>query len=209
MDAAAATVSPARVRQCPDPATSGGPGASTEEARGLSADERAAWLGLLAVVELLPGVLDSQLRRELDLTHFDYHVLTTLAEAAEQGLPMTLLAHHTNASLTRLSHSVTRMEDRRLVERTPSPVDRRVTTARLTSTGRDAVLGATPGHVDIVRRHVLDALTPSQVTQLRCIGEALRQRLGRARHGHPLHDGSHRGSRRPNDPATSLHRPLP
>ena len=105
-DAAAAPVSPARVRQCPDPATSGGPAAATRQARGLSADERAAWLGLLAVVELLPGVLDSQLRRELDLTHFDYHVLTTLAEAAEQTLPMTLLAHHTNASLTRLSHSV-------------------------------------------------------------------------------------------------------
>ena len=152
------------------------------EATGLSADERAAWLGLLAVVELLPGVLDSHLRRELDLTHFDYHVLATLADAADHSLPMTVLAHRTNASLTRLSHAVRRMEDRGLVVRSPSPEDGRVTNARLTAAGEDLVIGATPGHVDTVRRHVLDALTPSQVKQLRCIGEVLRPRLASARH---------------------------
>lgn len=160
-----------------------------EELRGLSADERAAWLGLLAVVELLPGVLDAQLRRELDLTHFDYHVLATLAEAVDHSLPMTDLAHRTNASLTRLSHAVSRLEDRGLVERSPSPLDGRVTNARLTALGGDVVIVATPGHLDTVRRLVLDPLTSSQVKQLRHIGEALRLQLARARqrtrpHGH-------------------------
>ena len=145
--------------------------------RSLTTDERAAWNALVAVVELLPGVLDSQLRHTMDLTHFDYQVLATLEETAEHRLPMTALADRTNATLTRLSHAVRRMQDRGLVHRSRSPQDGRVTIARLTAAGHAAVVGATPGHVDTVRRHVLDGLTPSQVTQLRGIGDALRLRL--------------------------------
>jgi len=45
----------------------------------LDADERAAWLRLAAVVELLPGALDTQLRRDSGLTHFEYFVLAMLS----------------------------------------------------------------------------------------------------------------------------------
>ena len=147
--------------------------------RTLTTEERAAWVALVAVVELLPGVLDTQLRQAVDLTHFDYQVLATLEESAEHSLPMTALASCTNATLTRLSHAVRRMQERGLVHRSSSPEDGRVTIARLTAAGRDAVVGATPGHVDTVRRHVLDALTPSQVRQLGHIGDALGIRLRR------------------------------
>jgi DNA-binding MarR family transcriptional regulator len=145
--------------------------------RTLTTEERAAWVALVAVVELLPGVLDTQLRQAVDLTHFDYQVLAALAETTDPGLPMTALAACTNATLTRLSHAVRRMEDRGLVHRSSSVQDGRVTIARLTAAGRDAVAVATPGHVDTVRRQVLDALTPSQVAQLHGIGDALRLRL--------------------------------
>ena len=123
-------------------------------------DERAAWLRLVAVVELLPGVLDSQLRRDAGLTHFEYFVLAMLSEAPERTLRMTSLAQRTNATLPRLSHVVRRLEDRGLVERFPCPEDGRATNARLTDAGWDAVVAAAPGHVDTVRRHVLDPLTP-------------------------------------------------
>ena len=76
----------------------------------LSEDERAAWLRLIAVVELLPGVLDSQLRADAGLTHFEYFVLAMLSEAPERTLRMTSLAQRTNATLPRLSHVVTRLE---------------------------------------------------------------------------------------------------
>ena len=51
------------------------------ENRWLTDDERVAWVRLAAVVELLPGVLDSQLRRDADLSHFEYFVLAMLSEA--------------------------------------------------------------------------------------------------------------------------------
>ena len=164
-------------RPIPETASSRSP--EREDARWLSADEHAAWTGLLAVVELLPGVLDAQLRQDADLTHFDYQVLATLADSAGHSLAMTALAVRTNATLTRLSHAVRRLEQRGLVRRSPSGEDGRVTRARLTPAGREAVVRATPGHVDAVRRHVLDALTPAQVTQLRHISDALRVPLRR------------------------------
>ena len=105
------------------------------ETEWLSEDERAAWLRLVAVVELLPGVLDSQLRADSGLTHFEYFVLAMLSEAPERTLRMTSLAQRTNATLPRLSHVVSRLEGRGLVERFPCPEDGRATNARLTAAG--------------------------------------------------------------------------
>jgi DNA-binding MarR family transcriptional regulator len=139
----------------------------------LSEEERAAWLRLVAVVELLPGVLDAQLRADSGLTHFEYLVLAMLSEAPERTLRMTRLAQRTNATLPRLSHVVRRLEDRGLVDRVACPEDGRATNARLTNTGRKALVAAAPGHVGAVRRHVLDPLTREQVEQLRDIADAL------------------------------------
>jgi DNA-binding MarR family transcriptional regulator len=139
--------------------------------------EREAWLRLIGVVELLPGALDAQLRRDAGLTHFEYYVLAMLSEAPERTLRMTALAQRTNATLPRLSHVVRRLEDRGLVERFPCPQDGRATNARLTGMGWDAVVAAAPGHVSTVRRNVLDPLTDEQVVQLREIADALLTRL--------------------------------
>ncbi len=104
---------------------------------GLDDDELAAWVRLAAVLELLPAVLDSQLRRDAELTHFDYYALAMLSEAPQRTLRMTSLAAQTNATLPRLSHVVRRLEDRGLVERFPCPQDARATNVRLTAEGWD------------------------------------------------------------------------
>src|SRR3954447_6016323 len=135
----------------------------------LTEDERAAWLRLIAVVELLPGILDAQLRADAGLTHFEYFVLAMLSEAPERTLRMTSLAQRTNATLPRLSHVVSRLESRDLVERFPCPEDGRATNARLSPDGWNAIAAAAPGHVDNVRHHVLDPLTGTQLKQLRRI----------------------------------------
>ena len=147
------------------------------DTRWLTKEEAAAWVRVVAVLELLPGALDSQLRRDAGLTNFEYYVLAMLSEAEHRTLRMTALAAQTNATLPRLSHVIRRLEERGLVERFPCPEDRRATNARLTPAGWDAVVDAAPGHVDTVRRHVLDPLTPSQVGQLTRIGDALLSRL--------------------------------
>jgi DNA-binding MarR family transcriptional regulator len=141
--------------------------------RWLDDDEMAAWIRLAAVLELLPGVLDSQLRRDAGLTHFEYFVLAMLSEAPERTLRMTALAARTNATLPRLSHVIRRLEERGLVERFPCPQDGRATNARLTGAGWDKVVATAPGHVDTVRAHVIDPLTREQVHQLAQIAGAI------------------------------------
>ncbi len=136
-----------------------------------------AWIRLAAVLQLLPGVLDAQLRRDAELTHFEYYALAMLSEAPGRTLRMTELARQTNATLPRLSHVVTRLEGRGLVERFPCPEDRRATNARLTEAGRAQVRQAAPGHVATVRHHVIDALSNDQIEQLVDIGDAILARL--------------------------------
>jgi DNA-binding MarR family transcriptional regulator len=146
-------------------------------ARWLTAEQLRAWIRLEAVVELMPAVLDSQLQRDAQLTHFEYIVLAKLSETDGRVLRMTALAATTNSSLPRLSHVVSRLEARGFVERLPCPGDRRATNAHLTDAGFEKVVATAPGHVENVREHVIDALTPEQVAQLDTIMEALLQRI--------------------------------
>jgi len=145
--------------------------------RWLDDDEIAAWVRFIAVVERLPAALDSQLRRDEELTHFEYFVMAMLSEAPELTLRMSRLAARTNATLPRLSHVVSRMEARGLVERSPCPGDRRASNVRLTETGHAAIVAAAPGHVQTVRQLVIDALTPEQIGQLADISSAILGRL--------------------------------
>lgn len=146
-------------------------------ARWLNEPELETWTRFIAVVELLPGVLDAQLRRDSGLTHFEYMVMAMLSEAPNSTLRMSRLAARTNATLARLSHVVTRLERRGLVQRTACTDDRRATDARLTADGRSAIEAAAPGHVATVRRAVIDALTPDQVDELGAISAAVLARI--------------------------------
>jgi len=147
------------------------------ETRWLTPAELRAWLGLVAVAELLPAQLDSQLQHDAGLTHFEYQVLAMLSEAADRTLRMSDLARRTNATLPRLSHVVRRLEGRGLVERAPCADDRRATNAHLTDAGWDLVVRTAPGHVATARELVLDALTPEQVGRLEDLTRTMLQRL--------------------------------
>jgi DNA-binding MarR family transcriptional regulator len=147
------------------------------EVRWLKEEERAAWLRLGAVLELLPAALDAQLNRDESLTLFEYFCLAMLSEAPERTLRMTALAARTNASLPRLSRVITGLERSGLVVREPCPSDRRATNAVLTPAGWDKIVQAAPGHVTAVRELVLDPLTPTQLAQLARICERLLTRL--------------------------------
>jgi len=140
------------------------------EPQWLSADERASWLALTAVLIKLPYALDVQLRRDAGISGFEYQVLAGLSEAPDRSLRMSQLAVLANGSLSRLSHVVNRLEKRGWVRRTPDPQDARFTLATLTSEGWEKVVATAPGHVEAVRRYIFDALTEEQAKQLKDIG---------------------------------------
>ncbi len=134
--------------------------------RWLNDDELQAWLRLAGVMLKLGPALDSQLQRDSDMTHFDYLCLAMLSESDDHTLRMSELAGRVNASLSRLSHVVTKLEGRGWVCRRPSPESRRVTLVALTEPGWQVLVEAAPGHVETVRDLVFDDLTRSDVRAL-------------------------------------------
>ncbi|MBB1494670.1 MarR family transcriptional regulator [Propioniciclava sp. MC1595] len=148
-----------------------------DDVRWLTDDEIDTWLKFRAVVELYPGLLDAQLRRDAQLTHMEYQVLAMLSEVPDRTLRMTALAARTNGSLTRMSHVVTRLEQRGIVARSACALDGRATNVTLTDAGHDALVAAAPGHVTQVRESFLDALSPAQLGQLDAICDAILDRI--------------------------------
>ena len=61
---------------------------------------------------------------------------------------------------------ITRLEAAGLVQRRPCPDDGRAINVTLTEQGWEKVVQAAPGHVETVRRNVLDVLNPQQVSEL-------------------------------------------
>jgi DNA-binding MarR family transcriptional regulator len=148
--------------------------------RWLDDDELRAWLKLAGVMLKLGPALDSQLQRDSELTHFDYLCLAMLSEAEDRTLRMSELAHRVNASLSRLSHVVKKLETRGWIIRFPCPESRRVTMARLTDPGWDVLVDAAPGHVETVRSLVFDGLSGEDVAALERIAGQVVERIDAA-----------------------------
>ena len=133
--------------------------------RWLDEDEQATWRAFLATSELLYAALDRQLQRDAGMAHGTYVVLAMLSEAPGRSLRMTELARLANSTPSRLSHAIARMEERGWVRRDRSDQDGRGTVAVVTDAGWDLLVRTAPGHVEAVRQHLFDRLTPEQVKQ--------------------------------------------
>ena len=134
--------------------------------RWLSEDEQQAWRATVHLSQMLLRQLDRDLT-EYGLSGHDYEILVELSEAPEHRMRMTDLADATSQSRSRLSHQITRMEKRSLVRRDECEGDKRGTFAVLTSGGMAAIERSAPSHVENVRRHFVDRLTPRQLEEIR------------------------------------------
>ena len=141
--------------------------------RWLDEEQQRTWRAFLAAVAQLQTGLDAQLQAEAGMPHAYYELLVRLSEAPDRTLRMSALADAASVSRSRLSHAVAQLEQRGWVRRQPCPEDRRGQLAALTDEGFGALAEAAPGHVEAVRRLLVDRLTPEQMRQLRRISEAL------------------------------------
>jgi DNA-binding MarR family transcriptional regulator len=132
----------------------------------LTAAELDSWLSVVRLMIWLPWSIDQQLQRDSNLRMVEYQVLAMLSESPQRTMRMSSLAEVTNASLSRLSHLVQRLERRGLVRRESDPTDGRFTNAILTREGFERLVEAAPRHVAYVRSLVIDALTPEQLRRL-------------------------------------------
>ncbi|HEU5270702.1 MAG TPA: MarR family transcriptional regulator [Jatrophihabitans sp.] len=141
--------------------------------RWLSPEEQAAWRSFIEGSRALVDALDRQLQVDSALPHAYFEVLVPLSEAPDRALRMSELAEQTRSSRSRLSHAVSRLEERGWVRRMDCPTDKRGQVAILTDQGMDVLQAAAPGHVAAVRKYLIDRLTPEQVKMLGEIGDVM------------------------------------
>lgn len=133
--------------------------------RWLSDDEQASWRAWIAASLLLPDRLSRDLQEQAGISLPDYEILVYLSEAPEWRLRMSELADRTLSSRSRLSHQVDRLTDAGLVDRQPCSDDRRGSFAVLTPAGWDFLVRTAPVHVESVREHLVDVLTPEEFAE--------------------------------------------
>ena len=124
------------------------------------------WMNFSALLIVLPGELDSEMQRLAGMTQFEYTVMAGLSEAPGRTMRISTLAQLSRGSISRMSHLIKRLEKRGWIRREPDRCDGRYTNAILTDDGYAKVVETAPGQLDLVRRLVVDALTPAQLSRL-------------------------------------------
>jgi DNA-binding MarR family transcriptional regulator len=134
--------------------------------RWLDDGQQRDWRAWIAASTLLPDRLNRDLQEEQGLSLAEYEILVRLSEQPDGRIRMSELADRTLASRSRVSHQIARMEQAGLVERVRCLEDGRGFYAVMTPEGRRTLERAAPGHVDSVRRTLVDALTPEEFATL-------------------------------------------
>lgn len=128
------------------------------QTRPLTTDEEAVWRALARVVIVLPRLIDAELLRRENLTLSEYMVLMVLSESPDRSRRMSDMVAAIPISPSGLTRLIERLERQGMVARKKASGDARGQVAELTDAGLDRLGKAWPGHLDDVRRIVLDKL---------------------------------------------------
>lgn len=132
----------------------------------LDDDQQLAWRRYLDGTTRFVDALGRFHEQELPLSLSEYELLVRLSESPGRTSRMSTLADGLALSRSRLTHTVTRMEARGLVERLAVAGDRRGVNCVMTDAGFAALEAAAPGHVGAVRRLLVDALDADELQAL-------------------------------------------
>jgi DNA-binding MarR family transcriptional regulator len=138
----------------------------TSDTAWLTEQEEHLWRTWVVLNAELNAALQRQMQAEAGLSMSDYEVLVHLTDAPQGRIRVTELAALLQWERSRVSHHVTRMERRGLVERVECADDARGAFVAITAAGRSANAHAAPGHVRAVRQLVFDVLDADEVVEL-------------------------------------------
>jgi DNA-binding MarR family transcriptional regulator len=136
------------------------------EVRWLDENERRAWRSLQIMQARLTALLAHDLSAHSDLSYQDYVVLVALTDQPAGQMRLFQLGNALGWEKSRMSHQVSRMVERGLVEKSRCGSDRRGAFVAVTDAGLREIGAAAPSHLEAVRRLFVDRLTPSQLASV-------------------------------------------
>lgn len=135
------------------------------------------YFALMEVSSLLAHAVEQHLRNDGDLSYVQFQILARLNDSPTGQHRMTDLADGVVYSRSGLTYQAGLLEKAGLITRTPSPDDERSTTVTITDAGRALVAQVMPGHVDVVRRLLLDPLTHQDLSTLSAVLTQVRDHM--------------------------------
>jgi len=145
--------------------------------RRLTRQQQRAWLAYMRVQLRLSYEMNRQLQNDSDLSLADYDVLNALRYSPDGAMQISALAARISWERSRLSHQARRMSARGLVTCDVLASDRRATEVRLTDQGWQAIIDASEGHIQLVRRLFFGGLAPDHLAAVTEALEAVYQNL--------------------------------
>lgn len=145
----------------------------------VDAAEWALWDRFGTMHATLARELDRRLQRDAGISQGDYGVMLTLFRAPDHRLRPGVLGERIGWEKSRMSHQLTRMAGRGLVERIECDTDGRGSFVVLTRAGRRALLSAMRGHATSIRTLFLDELEPEEKQILADASARVLERLRR------------------------------
>ena len=127
----------------------------------LSPRELRVWHAFLLMGEDVLGRVGRDIAKATGLSGPEFGVLSRLAAIGKGEMRQQELARVMTWDKSRLSHQLTRMQQRGLIERCYA--GRNSVLVVLTKLGREKLESARPVHAESVRRNLLSRLTPEQV----------------------------------------------
>jgi DNA-binding MarR family transcriptional regulator len=145
--------------------------------RWLDERQQHAWQGYIHLNQDLFALLEKELARESGLSGADYKVLRPLSEAPDGLVRARDLCSEIGWDRSRLSHHLSRMEQRGLVVREECTEDARGLMVRLTKAGRRAIEEAAPAHAETVQRYFFDQLSKDEIDTMATVFDRLLDNL--------------------------------
>ena len=128
--------------------------------------EFGVYFALLEVSALVQHGVEGQLRRDGGLSFVQFQILAICGEDPSCPRSMTDLADRLVHSKSGLTYQVDRLEARGLVERVPSRQDERGVNVTLSPKGAAVLQRVLPGHLEVVRDVLVDALDDAERDEL-------------------------------------------
>lgn len=127
----------------------------------LTPRELRVWHAFRLMSEDVLGRVGRDIAQETGISGPEFGVLSRLAAIGKGEMRQQELARVMDWDKSRLSHQLTRMSERGLIER--RSVDAKTVVVVLTDLGRKKLEAARPVHAESVRRNLLSRLTQEQI----------------------------------------------
>ncbi|WP_375401353.1 MarR family winged helix-turn-helix transcriptional regulator [uncultured Amnibacterium sp.] len=141
-------------------------------------DDWALWRDFVAMRRELDRAVEQRLQQDAGLSTPEFEVLRSLSLAQGHRLRAGALADSLGWEKSRISHQVSRMTTRGLVERADCSIDARGTWVVLSARGADALARAACGYTEVLSRLFFDALEPADKRAIRTAASRVARSIG-------------------------------